>query len=113
MKNDAEILFQRLKDVAIRNPYRSEKFKKFVKELNDTPHYDFHHVFESIGSIKSTDLLGVAEEHFRHLEAHNEREKIIALMPRAVENLIKYVIHLEQELKGKNGAGNSNVRAEN
>ncbi len=95
MITERDILFRRLKEVAIRNPYRSESFKKFVRELRDTPGYDFHHVFGSMGKVKSTDLLGVMRKHLDHMQIHSERERIIELIPEAIENLIKYVIYLE------------------
>jgi hypothetical protein len=100
---DSEIIFRRTKDVALHNPYRSPDFIKFVKELNDTPRYNFHHVFGSLGSHKSTDLLGVAVEFEMHMNGHKDRAWIIEQMPTAIDNLIKYVIYLEEKLKHKPG----------
>ena len=100
MKSDSEILFSRIRNVALKHPHRSEKFKAFVRSRGFHG-AEFHHVFGSVHGLKSTDLLGVAVFHKEHMEGELNKEWIIEQMPGAISNLLAYVEHLEDELKGK------------
>ncbi len=95
MKTDAEILFSRLRNIALKKPHRSERFKKFVRERG-TAGLDFHHVFGSVHGLKSTDLMGVCVSHEEHMLGELNREWILEQMPKALENLLEYVKHLEE-----------------
>ena len=97
-KNDADILFRRVKDVALRyGP--SASFMRWRKDRY--PGLDAHHVFGSAFSRKSTDFLTVSLDRQTHTETHADRDKIIELLPAAVNDLIQYCIWLEQQVKGE------------
>ena len=93
--NDCEILFRRIKNVALRKPYRSRRFREFV--LSRLPGKTFHHVFGSVHGLKSTDLLGTAEKGTEHLEGQRDRDWLIDKIPEAVGNLLRYVEFLESK----------------
>ena len=95
MKSDSEILFSRIRNIALKKPYRSEKFKKFVKSRSGSD-LDFHHAFGSVHGLKSTDLLGVAVGREEHSRGEMSKDWLIEQMPKAIENLIEYVKHLEE-----------------
>ena len=59
----------------------------------------FHHVFGSLGSLKSTDLLGVGLNGDEHSIIEGERERLIQQIPGAIENLLNYTKLLEEENK--------------
>jgi len=99
MKNDSEILFSRIRNIALKQPYRSERFKTFVRERSYGG--DFHHVFGSSVSLKSSDLLGVCVPHKEHMEGELDKDWIIEQMPKAIENLIEYVKYLENKKEQK------------
>lgn len=93
---DEEILFRAIKDIALKNPQRDEDFKKFVK--GDDPTLTFHHVCGSLGSLKSTDYLGVGIGISEHTIAEGDRAQIIKYLPRAIGNLLRYVKHQKQQI---------------
>lgn len=95
MKTDSEILFSRIRNVALKKPHRSQKFIRFVKERAHAQGLDFHHVFGSIGPLKSTDLLGVAVGREEHTRGEQDKDWLIRQMPQAIENLLEYVKYLE------------------
>lgn len=96
---DSEILFRRIKDVAMTKPWRSSRFKDFVKKRSHLNSTEFHHVMGSLGSLKSTDLLGIAVDPKVHREKQNDRDWIIEQLPNAIANLLLYVEHLETNHK--------------
>lgn len=95
MKSDGDILFIRIKNVALQNPQRDEEFKTLVRK--QIPGGQFHHVFTSTVGMKSTDLLGVAVRPEEHNENQTNRDWLIEQIPGAIRNLIMYVIKLKKE----------------
>jgi len=91
-----EILFKRIKNIALHKPHKSPQYIAFLKEKYQYQG-DFHHVFGSLGSLKSTDLLGVIVSHDEHMRGESDREWIIEQLPQAIKNLIDYVVYLEQK----------------
>lgn len=92
---DCEMLFKRLRNVALTAPERSERYKDWVRKLRPLPDTQIHHVFGSAMSLKSTDFLIVAvggEEHALH---QNDPDWCMKQMPDAIRNLIRYVVELE------------------
>lgn len=96
MKSDGDILFLRIKNVALQNPQRDEEFKDLVRE--QIPGSEFHHVFTSTVGMKSTDLLGVAVRPEDHNENQTNRDWLIEKIPGAIRNLIMYVNKLKKEI---------------
>jgi hypothetical protein len=96
LKSDGDILFLRIKNVALQNPQRDEEFKDLVRE--QIPGSEFHHVFTSTVGMKSTDLLGVAVRPEDHNENQTNRDWLIEKIPGAIRNLIMYVIKLKKEI---------------
>lgn len=94
-KGDARILFSRIKHVAQTQPHRSAKFKTWLR-LNHREG-DFHHVFGSVHGLKSTDLLAVIVPHKTHIEGEDSIDWLVSQVPQAVQNLIRYCVHLEGE----------------
>ena len=93
--NDGDILFRRIKNIALTKPHRSRTFKEFVKLRATSEGQDFHHVFGSVHSLKSTDLLGVAVTREAHSMYGRNRAWLIEQIPGAIENLLAYVELLE------------------
>ncbi len=96
-KTDADILFSRIRNVAIKRHYKSKAFIEFV--MSRHPGKTFHHVFGSVFNLKSTDLLGVPVVLKEHLEGEENRDWIIQQMPEAIDNLLLYVEYLEGKVK--------------
>jgi len=94
--SDSDVLFYRIKNVALQNPQRDEEFKDLVRE--QIPGSEFHHVFTSTVGLKSTDLLGVAVRTEDHNENQTNRDWLIEKIPGAIRNLILYVIKLKKEI---------------
>lgn len=95
MKSDGDILFTRIKNVAMQNPQRDEEFKAMVRE--QMPGSEFHHVFTSTFGLKSTDLLGVAVSTEEHYKNQTNRDWLIEQIPGAIKNLLMYVTKLKRE----------------
>lgn len=77
-------------------PYRCEEFKEYVKQHSLMYRPEFHHVFGSLGSLKSTDLLGVAVDPLTHREHQDDRIWVIEQLPKAIENLLMYVRFMKE-----------------
>jgi hypothetical protein len=98
LKNDdSDILFKRIKNVALRNPDRDEEFIEMV--MGDTSSCTFHHVCSSVHGLKSTDYLGVAVNAEEHNAKQPERDWLIQWIPQAIENMIKYILYLKAKNK--------------
>jgi hypothetical protein len=97
---DSEILFKRIKNIALMSPHRSETYRGFLRRKYNAD-FDFHHVFGSLGSLKSTDLLAVMVSREEHMKGELDRDWIIAQLPQAIKNLIDYTIYLENKLQNK------------
>jgi len=97
--NDEEILYLRLKDIALIQPYKSPAFKKFVMSRSIQFGMEFHHAFGSVHHLKSTDLLGVAVTGEAHRAGQLHREWIISKIPEALRNLLMWAEHLEEDNK--------------
>ena len=95
---DEVMLFKRIRDVALRLPYRSAGFIEWLK-VRASGSFDFHHLFGSVHGLKSTDLLGVlrTREQHRHLELHPMEN--YDLIPEAIANLLAYVRELEDRAR--------------
>ena len=89
------ILFSRLKSVAQTRPYRSSRFKTWLRERS--PGKDLHHVFGSVHGMKSSDLLSVMVEHGEHMSGEENIDWLVEQMPGAIENLLRYVEYLEEK----------------
>jgi len=97
-RSDADVIFAKLKDIGMRYAdHRSSEFMQIVREESGRP--QFHHLCGSYGPRKSTDFLGVGVTAEEHAKAEDSREYNLGKIPKAVENLIRYVIKLENELK--------------
>jgi len=96
LKSDSDILFVRIKNIALQNPQRDEEFKELVRE--QIPGSEFHHVFTSTLGLKSTDLLGVAVRHEEHSKNQTNRDWLIEQIPGAIRNLIMYVVKLKKQI---------------
>ena len=88
-------MFSRLKSVAQTRPYRSERFKAWLREKSSGK--DLHHVFGSVHGMKSSDLLAVMVEHGEHMSGEDSIDWLVEQMPEAVENLLRYVEYLEEK----------------
>ena len=93
--NDSLILFRKIKDVALRKPVQSERFKNFVK--NDRPDVEFHHVFGSVHGLKSSGYLGVAVSRQEHSIGQDDPAWLLSKVPESIGNLLKYAELLEIE----------------
>src|SRR3990170_2908700 len=96
---DCELLFRRLKHVALTRPGRSNKFQDFVR--SQKPGSTFHHVFTATYGLKSSDFLGTAEMPVEHIAHQRDRDWLIEKIPEAIQNLLRYVETLEESLKQK------------
>lgn len=94
--SDDEILFRRLKDVCMRSPVQSKRYKAWV--MQEHPGKTFHHIFGSLGSLKSSGYMGVAVPFKEHSDNQDERRWLIEQLPQALDNLLRYVKELEDEL---------------
>lgn len=92
-KTDFTILCTRLRDIAARNLHRSEAFKRWVKQR--TGKDDFHHVFGSFGSLKTTDLAGIALTREEHTTAHATGTTPIEHVVGVFQNMLDYIKYLE------------------
>ncbi len=99
LKNDdSDILFKRIKNVALK--FSGERDKEFIEfVMKDRAGDTFHHVCSSVHGLKSTDLLGAAVNAEDHYKNQPERDWLIKWIPAAIENLIRYVIHLKVKNK--------------
>jgi hypothetical protein len=98
--NESEIIFLRIKDVALRQPYRSPAFRKFVMDRGPKMEgMEFHHVTGSVHGLKSTDLLGCAVTGNAHRAGQQHREWEISKLPEGFANLLAWAEHLEEENK--------------
>lgn len=88
---DSEILFRRIRDIALRKPHHSKRYIKFVMDKSNVQDGTFHHVCGSVHGLKSTDLLGVAVNGKEHLEGEQNHDWIVEQLPKAIENLLEYV----------------------
>jgi len=98
-KNDDDIIFSRIRDIALKHAFRSERYKEFVRVQKYSNDVTFHHVFGSSTKLKSSDYLGVAVKFIPHLEGEENKNWIIEQMPEAIANLMKYADMLETENK--------------
>lgn len=94
-RTDADILFRQIKNIALTKPYRSKKFMQFVRDRK--PGSTYHHVFGSVHSLKSSDLLGIAAPLDEHLKGEGDREWQLQQIPEAIANLLAYVEMLESK----------------
>lgn len=94
---DGEMLFKRLRNEGMRKPYRSEQFKKFVREQKFEG--TFHHILGSMGSLKSTDLCGVSLSATEHADHQDDKQFNIDAIVTASVNNWKYIEYLENLLK--------------
>ena len=96
---DSLILFRKIKDVALRKPVQSERFKNFVTAFQSAgrPDLDFHHVFGSVHGLKSSGYLGVAVGRQEHSIGQDDPAWLLSKIPEAVGNLLKYAELLEIE----------------
>jgi hypothetical protein len=90
---DGEMLFKKIRAIALSNPARSKRFKDFVKQISGKK--EFHHVFGSAGNLKSTDLLGIGLDEAEHRKTQDDKAKLIEQIPAAIVNLLLYVETLE------------------
>jgi hypothetical protein len=98
-KTDFDIFVYRLKhEVGMTNPQRSQRYKDFITNRVQDP----HHLMGSLGYLKSSDYCCIPLSHEEHMRIQNERvtpEQMIAI----VRWNWKYIEHLEEELKKRNG----------
>ncbi len=93
MKTDFEIFCFRLRNLALTKPYRSERYKKWLKERfpnSDDP----HHICGSVHGMKSTDLLCVAVTRKEHSEIQHKAVTMDQVLG-TISNLMEYVKYLE------------------
>jgi hypothetical protein len=96
-KTEADAIFNRIKNVAVKYG-KSKKFIEFVMSRKVGRNSEqFHHVFGSYTSKKTTDFLGVAVNGQEHLNQHGNREWLFECIPEAIDNLLAYVEMLEEE----------------
>jgi hypothetical protein len=94
IKDRFEMFCKILRDEALRKPYRSEKYKKWVREQMGGS--TFHHVMQAVYGMKASDLLGVAL--LPEIHSLQQDEKIsVENMVKAVVNLMRYVEYLEKK----------------
>ena len=93
MKSDIDLFLSRFRNLALTVPYRSERYKAYLREKY---HFadDLHHVFGSVHGMKSSDLFLIAVTRAEHNKIQHERPTIEQLLG-AVSNLIEYVKYLE------------------
>ena len=95
MKSDEQIILSRFRNLALTKPYRSERYKAWLKErypYADDP----HHIFKSTMALKSTDLLLIMVTRTEHNKIQHEPPTVEQLLG-AVSNLMEYVKHLESK----------------
>ena len=93
MKSDEQIILSHFRNLALTKPYRSERYKAWLKEKYPYAD-DGHHIFKSTIGMKSTDLLLIAVTRTEHNKIQHEPPTIEQLLG-AVSNLMEYVKYLE------------------
>ncbi len=89
---DIDILYRKLRDISFKKPFRSEKYKKFVREKSGKE--TFHHICGSYHGLKSSDLLGIGLNAEEHSLIQNEKPTIEHIV-KAVENLMRYIEEMQ------------------
>jgi len=102
LKSDGEIIFWRLKNIALKFP-QSASYQRWLRER--VGNQDIHHCFKSVHGRKSTNLLSVGVDHLEHLENQHNNDWLIEKIPGAIENLLEYVLFLEERRKSESKKG--------
>ena len=97
--SEEHMMFKRIRDIALRKPHRSRRYKDWLLGQPENGGKDPHHLFSSSGSLKSTDLLliAVTRERHNHLEAHPHENH--ELIPECIHNLLQYTAFLEERVE--------------
>ena len=97
--SEEHMVFKRIRDIALRKPHRSTRYKNWLHSQGDNSNKDLHHLFGSTQSLKSTDLMLIAVTRERHnyleLNPHENHE----LIPECIHNLLQYVAFLEERVE--------------
>lgn len=98
MKTDLHLFLSRARSlIGLTAPYRSERYKKWLRARDERP-VDFHHVLGSVHGMKSTDLMAITLTREEHQRVQNEPLSEYQFLG-AVLNLMKYVEYLEGKTK--------------
>ncbi len=95
MKSDFELFAYRMRNLALTKPYRSERYKTWLRERFPNAD-DPHHIFGSTMGMKSTDLMSIAVTRLEHSDIQHKPvtpEQVLG----AVSNLMEYIKYLEAQ----------------
>jgi len=86
------IIFTRLKNVI--GFHRSQQFKDWFHQRY--PDKDIHHVFGSIGKLKTSDYCSAPLGRIQHSTIPNEADWAIDNLELMIDCMIQYIRHLEE-----------------
>ena len=92
---DFQIFCFRLRNLALTKPYRSAKYKAWLKEKFPKAD-DPHHICGSVHGMKSSDLLAIMVTRKEHGEIQHKPVTIEQVVG-AIQNLMLYVEYLESK----------------
>ena len=98
MKTDSDILFSKIRSVALKYG-KAKQYKAWLKSTQ--PERDFHHVFGSSMSLKSTDWLAVMVTREDHVINQDNKDWLIHQIPIAIDNLLLYITEKGENEKNK------------
>jgi hypothetical protein len=98
---DVEILFRRCKSEAMKRPARSRAVMMWFHQRY--PGMDPHHVFGSLGSLKSSDYAIIPVDRPQHNLHQDDRGWLIDQLPLVFRVMFDYIAYLESRLEGSSG----------
>ena len=99
---EVEILFRRCKHEAMKSPARSARCLEYFRSRY--PGMDPHHVFGSLGSLKSSDYAIVPVDRVTHSLHQDDRGWLIDQLPLVLRFMMDYISHLESLLEKRRGS---------